>query len=270
MTQTHSRESEEQHQRLESWLIFWNQTWLYADVSWIDSLFNVEWDEQGAQTDMTKRQAIYTELMNFPLFETRARLGIEMSAPPKPGDALLQWLSLDEESCHYCLLLACDVVLKQRTEHALAEEGGDHGIDQIESDTHALDTEQAHECLANAQNQKTDDQTLRLSLEARSWARHIAKALMPGTWEIEVLKSLSPTQIGLALLRAWLSPPTWNRVRLRYQKSMVLSVENIDVSGIPNHRLNQLWYGVIWRVQVDALAKGNPNKTENRSVIIEQ
>ncbi|WCN12473.1 hypothetical protein GV054_05375 [Marinomonas mediterranea] len=237
------------------WLMFWNQAWLYADESWLAELGN----------SVKNKETSDVQLMRYSPFETRKVLGIEDAVPPKPGEALLQWLRMDITRCQYCLLLACDVVLKERidvlnenvghillgTEMHELSDGIDKTAASLEPHTVQESDEEKDAATENIIHSAMQNQSESLSYDARRWARHIAKALMPGTWNIESLKPLSASQIGLLLLKAWLSPPTWQRVQLRHSKSLVLSIESVPTPEIPIHRLNQLWYGVIWRSQVE-------------------
>jgi hypothetical protein len=81
-----------------------------------------------------------------------------------------------------------------------------------------------------------------------AWARHIARALMPGKWPVAGYTGLDAGEIGIMLLRAWMSPSAWLRARLYYPAELVAAVETLSPGEIPGQRLNQLWHGVIWRL----------------------
>ncbi|SHO56774.1 hypothetical protein [Vibrio quintilis] len=81
-----------------------------------------------------------------------------------------------------------------------------------------------------------------------AWARHLARALMPGKWPLAGYHDLNAGQIGILLLREWLSPSAWLRARLYYPDELSVAIENLSPGEIPGQRLNQLWHGVIWRL----------------------
>ena len=80
------------------------------------------------------------------------------------------------------------------------------------------------------------------------WGRHIAKALTPGKWSVASWKLLLVEQVGLLLMRQWVSPITWQRLRLFYDKGLVDSLSVEPFLELPEKRLNQLWHAVMWRV----------------------
>ncbi|MGR2741033.1 hypothetical protein ACUY1T_21505 [Billgrantia sp. Q4P2] len=86
-----------------------------------------------------------------------------------------------------------------------------------------------------------------LEPEDRAWCRHLAKALMPGSWPVSYPHGVAAEPLGLAMLRQWLSPAIWARLRLHYRRTRVEEGESLALEEIPVARLNPLWHGVIWR-----------------------
>lgn len=97
----------------------------------------------------------------------------------------------------------------------------------------------------------------RLTSEDIIWGRHIAKALLPGKWPLEDWKKRQTEDIGLLLLRQWVSPITWQRMRLFYRKAIFDSIALEPFVEIPSQRLNPLWHAVMWR-----LSMGKTQNTE--------
>ncbi|MBJ9977900.1 hypothetical protein IAE35_21355 [Pseudomonas sp. S75] len=79
-----------------------------------------------------------------------------------------------------------------------------------------------------------------LSAEERSWCERTAKALRPGQW-------LEPRQDSLALLRAWLDAPTWQRVRLSFARTRIEAVERSPAPQAAANRLDTLWRSACWK-----------------------
>ncbi|WP_295488506.1 type III secretion protein [uncultured Pseudomonas sp.] len=79
-----------------------------------------------------------------------------------------------------------------------------------------------------------------LSTQDRAWCERTAKALRPGHW-------LEPDQDSLALLRAWLGEPTWERARLSFPRARVEALERWATPQPPAARLDTLWQSVCWR-----------------------
>ncbi|MDW6001950.1 hypothetical protein [Vibrio mangrovi] len=100
----------------------------------------------------------------------------------------------------------------------------------------------------------------RLHDEDIQWCRHIAKALMPGHWSVATDPDLNAEQIGLILMRQWMSPSTWQRARLFYSKSLLESVEAFVPDPVPGQRLNQLWHAVMWRLAEVPRPVDNPQE----------
>lgn len=75
----------------------------------------------------------------------------------------------------------------------------------------------------------------------RQWCLHLSKAL-----RADVL--LADGEDPLALLRAWILFPVWQRLKLRFARERVYALEttpwqNADTPG----RLDTLWQAVVWR-----------------------
>jgi len=73
------------------------------------------------------------------------------------------------------------------------------------------------------------------------WCIHISKALPPGM--------LPSGNDPLQLLRTWVAPAVWQRLRLRLDCTRVLELEKESFSLESGHnRLDMLWQAVSWRV----------------------
>lgn len=81
-----------------------------------------------------------------------------------------------------------------------------------------------------------------LSENQHLWCLSLSKALNPNT-------VLSHDDDPLQLLRAWVEPTVWQRLRLRFARHRVLALEqkNADFYDVHN-RLDILWQAVVWRV----------------------
>lgn len=74
------------------------------------------------------------------------------------------------------------------------------------------------------------------------WCLRLSKALSP-----EAL--LQPEDDPLQLLRAWVSPAIWQRLRLRFSRPRVQQMEATSYSLEDAHsRLDTLWQAIVWRV----------------------
>jgi hypothetical protein len=73
------------------------------------------------------------------------------------------------------------------------------------------------------------------------WCNSLSKALP--------LDIVQPDNDPLHLLRAWISPATWQRIRLRFPRRRVLDLEenSLTLNGSHN-RLDTLWHAVVWRI----------------------
>lgn len=80
-----------------------------------------------------------------------------------------------------------------------------------------------------------------LSERHHQWCMRLSKALPPDM--------LLPDHDPLQLLRSWVKPTTWQRLRLRFPCERVLEMEQKNISLENGHsRLNTLWQAVVWRV----------------------
>ncbi|AZE64950.1 hypothetical protein SAMN05216475_0157 [Pseudomonas synxantha] len=78
--------------------------------------------------------------------------------------------------------------------------------------------------------------------EHRKWCERLAKALHPGAL-------LQPDDDSLQLLRAWVEPAVWQRLRLRLVPHRVQAIESTYLSLDDAHgRLNTLWQAIVWRI----------------------
>lgn len=72
------------------------------------------------------------------------------------------------------------------------------------------------------------------------WCTRLSKALPPAL----LLHDADPLQ----LLRSWVEPSTWQRLRLRFPRERVHAAENkLPIEGTSS-QLNTLWQAVVWRV----------------------
>lgn len=71
------------------------------------------------------------------------------------------------------------------------------------------------------------------------WCQRLAKALHTQGW-------LGPTDDALQLLRAWVEPAVWQRLRLRFAPARIIVLEQTPVLAIPAGKLEQLWQAVLW------------------------
>ena len=71
------------------------------------------------------------------------------------------------------------------------------------------------------------------------WCQRLAKALRPQGW-------LKKNDDALQLLRVWVEPPVWQRLRLRFAPARVMALEQQPLPEIPPTRLQLLWQAVLW------------------------
>ena len=87
--------------------------------------------------------------------------------------------------------------------------------------------------------------TTALQEDHHLWCKRIAKALPPQT--------LLPADDPLQLLRAWVEPPVWQRLRLRFCFARVLELERSHRPYVGDaSRLDTLWQAVVWRMTTRA------------------
>ncbi|MEN2395534.1 type III secretion protein [Pseudomonas halotolerans] len=96
--------------------------------------------------------------------------------------------------------------------------------------------------------------TAALSVQDRAWCERTAKALRPGHW-------LQPGQDPLALLRAWLSEPIWQRARLAFARSRIIALQSLPAPQPPASKLNTLWLSACWKAE-QSLTPPSPAQTE--------
>ncbi|MGY2228496.1 type III secretion protein [Pseudomonas tolaasii] len=74
------------------------------------------------------------------------------------------------------------------------------------------------------------------------WCRRFSKALPPNTLPLY-------DDAALHLLRLWVEPATWQRLRLRFARQRVLDLEKNERFFHDTHiRLDTLWQAVVWRI----------------------
>jgi hypothetical protein len=79
--------------------------------------------------------------------------------------------------------------------------------------------------------------------EHRKWCERLAKALHPDAL-------LQPENDPLQLLRAWVEPAVWQRLRLRLPPDRVQALETTHLPIDDAHgRLNTLWQAIVWRIE---------------------
>jgi len=72
------------------------------------------------------------------------------------------------------------------------------------------------------------------------WCLRLAKALRPSNW-------LDETDDVLQLLRAWVGPAVWQRLRLRYPQGRVIALEKKPVLTLSPVKLETLWHAALWQ-----------------------
>ena len=83
--------------------------------------------------------------------------------------------------------------------------------------------------------------TLPTTLDAAEhlWCQRLGKALRPQGW-------LEPADDVLQLLRAWVEPSVWQRLRLRFAPARIEALELKPVPPISAAKLLTLWQTVLW------------------------
>lgn len=79
-----------------------------------------------------------------------------------------------------------------------------------------------------------------LNAEQQLGCQRLAKTLHPHTW-------LDQNDDPLQLLRAWVEPPVWQRLRLHFACPRIMALEHNPVLSINPAKLQTLWQAVIWR-----------------------
>lgn len=95
-----------------------------------------------------------------------------------------------------------------------------------------------------------------LNTEQQIWCERLGKALRPHTW-------LEDRDDTLQLLRAWVEPPVWQRLRLRFECSRVMALEQIPAIPISQTKLQTLWQAVVWRTKAITEAHDNAIATQD-------
>lgn len=83
------------------------------------------------------------------------------------------------------------------------------------------------------------------------WCQRLARALGAQGW-------LAPADDALQLLRAWVEPPVWQRLRLRFAPDRVTALEQQPLPAIPPNRLRTLWQTVLWHEVHDHAVTPHP------------
>ncbi len=84
-------------------------------------------------------------------------------------------------------------------------------------------------------------QTSALNENLHQWCNRLSKALPADM--------LLPDDDPLQLLRTWVCPATWQRIRLRFPRPRVLDLERKALAlGDSYNRLDTLWHAVVWRI----------------------
>ena len=79
-----------------------------------------------------------------------------------------------------------------------------------------------------------------LSAEQQLGCQRLAKALRAHTW-------LEQKDDPLQLLRAWVEPAIWQRLRLRFACPRIMALEHHPVLSISPTKLQTFWQAIIWR-----------------------
>lgn len=80
----------------------------------------------------------------------------------------------------------------------------------------------------------------RLNEEQQLWCQRLAKALAPDPVPMNI-------DDPLHCLRAWVSPATWQRLRLSFAYHRVMELERHPRLLPPHGRLDTLWQAALWR-----------------------
>lgn len=84
------------------------------------------------------------------------------------------------------------------------------------------------------------------------WCLRLAKAIRPSNW-------LDDTDDVLQLLRAWVTPAVWQRLRLRYPRSRVITLEMKPALSISPVKLETLWHAALWQSRDQVSAPPHPH-----------
>ncbi len=72
------------------------------------------------------------------------------------------------------------------------------------------------------------------------WCQRLARALHTPAW-------LNQSDDALHLLKAWVEPPVWQRLRLCFARARVMALEQTSSPRIAPSRLDIFWQAVLWR-----------------------
>lgn len=84
------------------------------------------------------------------------------------------------------------------------------------------------------------------------WCLRLAKALRPSNW-------LDDTDDVLQLLRAWVEPAVWQRLRLRYPRDRIVALEQKSVLILSPIKLETLWHAALWRARDQDSVPSHPH-----------
>lgn len=105
--------------------------------------------------------------------------------------------------------------------------------------------EQLDLALALVRNTFNPEVAAPLSDSHHLWCLRLSKALPPAM--------LVPDADPLQLLRGWVEPATWQRLRLRFSRGRVREAETANASLNNRHsQLNTLWQAIVWRATTPA------------------
>ena len=82
-----------------------------------------------------------------------------------------------------------------------------------------------------------------LDATAHLWCQRLAGALHTSDW-------LNQSDDVLHLLKAWVEPPVWQRLRLCFAPGRIMALEPKTFSSIAPSRLDVFWHAVLWRAHL--------------------
>lgn len=114
--------------------------------------------------------------------------------------------------------------------------------------------------LDNVCRPATDSQ---LSQDQYEWCQRLSKALRPDTL-------LSGKEDPLQLLRAWVTPAIWQRLRLRFERRRTPPPEeHTPALNDARNRLDTLWQAIVWRATTMPSEQSFTYQTEQRTDDVE-
>lgn len=85
-------------------------------------------------------------------------------------------------------------------------------------------------------------------------------------WCLRLSKALNPEALlfadddPLQLLRAWVDPAVWQRLRLRFSSQRVVRLEHKPrVQEDAHSRLDTLWQAIVWRITTPPHEESQPS-----------